>query len=299
MLGYIILDISSTEKGVRDVDSWSDSGLCGEKVTWALLGEILFIDGEGEIEDYLPDHSIWEPLAWLVHSVVIGNGVTRIGNYAFWGFTALKEISIPWSVTEIGEGAFPNRESLPRITGSGKRPRYFARDSMLVDSNSGLVVWPPEKAVKPAHWFAVNDNDCVFRIETGLHSINGTSSIACFGNNGTLIEIRESGGTIIDIECIYLKSTLHEPNLFLPDYRNHSELAETACFYCPDYQYAVRHLCLVNVVQDKMEIILSENLDDVCCYHVEGRVEYYCNNQQEVVFIRIVDLSEYEFSVLG
>ena len=94
MLGYIILDISSTEKGVRDVDSWSDSGLCGEKVTWELLGEILFIDGEGEIEDYLPDHSIWEPLAWLVHSVVIGNGVTRIGNYAFWGFTALKEISL-------------------------------------------------------------------------------------------------------------------------------------------------------------------------------------------------------------
>ena len=94
------------------MDCWSDSGLCGEKVTWELLGEILFIDGEGEIEDYLPDHSIWEPLAWLVHSVVIGNGVTRIGNYAFWGFTALKEISIPWSVTEIGEGAFPNRERL-------------------------------------------------------------------------------------------------------------------------------------------------------------------------------------------
>ena len=280
------------------MDAWCDTGYCGEKLSWELLGDTLYIGGEGKMYDYLQGQSVWEPLAWLVHSVVIEKGVTGIGKYAFWSFPALTSIAIADTVTEFGEGAFPNRPFLPEIKGPGKYSRYFAREGTLIDKTSNLAVWPPEKAGKPAHWFAVSDNDCVFRIETGLHSFGGISSIASFGDSNTLIEIRESGGTIIDIECIYLEPTLHEPNLFLPDYRNDPELKETERFYCPDHEYGVRHLCLVNVVRDKMEIILGENLDDICCYHLEGRVEYYCNERQEAMLIRISDLTEEEYRFL-
>jgi len=297
MLGYIILDISSTEKGVRDVDSWSDSGLCGEKVTWALLGEILFIDGEGEIEDYLPGRSVWEPLAWLVRSVVIGKGVTRIGDYAFWGFSNLTSISIPWSVSSIGEGAFPELQKPPEFTASGIQ-RYFYRNGTLIDVTSNLPVWPRKRAASTGSRFAVCENDCVFRIETGRHSIDGQSGIGCFGDRNTLIEIRETNGWIIDMECIYLEPVLHEPNLFLPDCQSDPDLEETDRFFCPDYEYGTRQPSLVNVGRDKMEIILSENLDDICRYHVEGRVQYYCDELNNVLLIRIVDLSEHEFSVL-
>ena len=282
-----------------DTDAWCDSGLCGDKLTWNLQGDVLFIDGEGNMDNYLPNNSVWTPLAWLVHSVVIGNGAMSIGDYAFSGFTNLTNISIPKSVNNIGEGAFDDCPSLKEITVSRENASYYLWDGMLVDSSRYQPIWPPEKIGKPLGRFAVNENDCVFRIETGRRNFGPWSGIACFGDSNTLIEIRESGGTIIDIECIYLRPTLHEPNLFLPDYRSDSELEETEYFYCPDYQYEVRHLCLVNVVQDKMEIILSEKLDEISCYHVEGRVEYYCNDQQEVVLIRISDLSENESRILS
>ena len=282
-----------------DTDAWCDSGLCGDKLTWNLQGDVLFIDGDGTMDNYLPNNSVWTPLAWLVHSVVIGNGAMSIGDYAFSGFTNLTNISIPKSVNNIGEGAFDDCTSLKEITVSRENASYYLWDGMLVDRSRYQPIWPPEKIGKPLGRFAVNENDCVFRIETGRCNFGPWSGIACFGDSDTLIEIRESGGTIIDIECIYLRPTLHEPNLFLPDYRSDPELEETNYFYCPDYQYEVRHLCLVNVVQDKMEIILSEKLDDIRFYHTDGRVEYYCNDQQEVVLIRISDLSESEFRILS
>ena len=278
------------------MDYWSDSGLCGEKVTWELLGEILFIDGEGKMDNFLPNNSVWTPFAWLVRSVVIGNGVTSIGDHAFSGFTNLTDISIPKTVTRIGKGAFDGCTGLKKLTVPRENEFYYLWNGMLIEHPSCRTIWPPERELLSR--FAVDENDCVFRIETGRRGFAAWGGIAYFGDSNTLIEIRESGGTIIDIECIYLEPKLHEPNLFLPDYRNDSALEETESFYCPGYQYEVRHLCLVNVVRDRMEIILGENVDDICCYHVEGRVEYYCNDQQEVVLIRITDLSEYEFNVL-
>lgn len=277
---------------------WSDCGPCGEKISWELLGDELFIDGEGKMDDYLPNKSIWEDLAFLVRSVSIGRGVTSIGNYAFWSFPALKKISIPSTVTEIGEGAFPEGRELPEITGDRRPPRYFAHEGILFDRFTDLPAWPPTIAGKYISRFAVNEDDCVFRIVTGRHSEYGSSGIACFGDENTLIEIRESGGTIIDIECIYLEPTLHEPNLFLPDYRSDPELQETESFYCPDYEYEKRQLCLVNVVRDRMEIVLSEKLESVCRYRVEGRVEYYCDEEGDVVVIRVSDLTEEEFTGL-
>jgi hypothetical protein len=281
-----------------DMDAWCDSGLCGDKLTWNLQGDVLFIDGEGNMDNYLPNNSVWAPLAWLVHSVIIGNGVRSIGSYAFSGFTNLTNISIPKSVNNIGEGTFSGCINLKEITVSRENASYYQWDGILVDSSRYQPIWPPEKIGKPLGRFAVNENDCVFRIETGRRIGGWGSGIACFGDNNTLIEIRESGGTIIDIECIYLSPTLHESNLFLPDYRSDPELEETNYFYCPDYQYEVRHLCLVNVVRDKMEIILSEKLDNIRFYHTDGRLEHYCNDQQEVVFIRVSDLTEEEYRVL-
>ncbi len=281
------------------MDAWCDFGLCGEKMTWNLEGDILFINGTGKMDNYLPNNSVWTPLAWLVRSVVIGNGVWSIGDYAFSGFTNLTDISIPKSVSDIGKGAFADCTSLKEITVSRENGYYYQWNGMLIDDSRYQPIWPPEKAGKPLSRFAVNENDCVFRIETGRRCGVWGSGIACFGDSDTLIEIRESGGTIIDIECIYLEPTLHESNLFLPDYRSDPNLEEAEYFYCPDYEYETRHPCVVNVVRDRMEIILSENLDNISYYHVEGRVEYYCNDQQEVVFIRISDLSESEFRILS
>lgn len=49
-------------------------------------------------------------------NVVIPNGVTRIGDYAFWGCTDLTNVTLSNSITEIGWGAFIECSSLTSIT---------------------------------------------------------------------------------------------------------------------------------------------------------------------------------------
>ena len=50
-----------------------------------------------------------------VTSVVIPEGVEWIGNYAFHGCNSLKNVKIPHGVTNIGEGAFMSCNNLVRV----------------------------------------------------------------------------------------------------------------------------------------------------------------------------------------
>lgn len=48
----------------------------------------------------------------LITSIVIGEGITSIGNYAFYGYDHLTSVTIPSSVKSIGEGAFTKCSAL-------------------------------------------------------------------------------------------------------------------------------------------------------------------------------------------
>lgn len=91
-------------------------GKCGS-LTWSVDGNgKLTISGSGK----MPDYDIWDsnPAPWRsikeIKSVVIGNGVTRIGNHAFI-YGNLESVSIASSVTEIGELAFYNSVYLKNL----------------------------------------------------------------------------------------------------------------------------------------------------------------------------------------
>lgn len=66
----------------------------------------LTIRGEGAMYDYSSSTVPWNAQKSKITSVVIENGVTSIGNYAFEDCSALKMLDIPQSVTEIGSKAF-------------------------------------------------------------------------------------------------------------------------------------------------------------------------------------------------
>jgi len=77
----------------------------------------LTLTGYGRI----PDYSNLQPAPWAKHraeikSIVIGSGITSIGEYAFAGSSALTSVQIPAGVTQIEDYAFANCSALPAIT---------------------------------------------------------------------------------------------------------------------------------------------------------------------------------------
>ena len=88
-----------------------------ETITWTLCDDgVLIICGTGEMPDYGYDNSPWNEHRKLITTVVIGNGVTSIGNNAFSSCSNLSEVIIPNSVITIGVSAFSYTQSLIEVT---------------------------------------------------------------------------------------------------------------------------------------------------------------------------------------
>ena len=88
------------------------SGTCGNNVIWTLDDNgTLTISGTGEIKNYR-----YSPFNSNIKSVIIENGVTSIGDYAFRVCSGLTSITIPDSVTSIGDYAFSDCSGLTSIT---------------------------------------------------------------------------------------------------------------------------------------------------------------------------------------
>lgn len=90
-----------------------NSGTCGEGVTWKIVDRVLIISGSGIIEPDKGD-SLWDKGGF--DSAVIEDGVTGIGERAFYNCYCLTNIDIPSSVASIGERAFRDCSKLSVIT---------------------------------------------------------------------------------------------------------------------------------------------------------------------------------------
>lgn len=122
-------------KTVQAATSDTVSGTCGENAKWKYnrKTKTLTISGTGAMTDYASSFD-WESYIgyyprWKgseyterleLEKVVIGDGITKIGNYAFNGFANLKQVKIGKKVKSIGTEAFADCEALTTIkTGDG------------------------------------------------------------------------------------------------------------------------------------------------------------------------------------
>lgn len=99
------------------------SGTCGDGVWWGYDEEnkTLVIGGSGAMKDYpliiFPEPDTpWFAYTNSIKTIVIENGVTSIGDCAFFACAGLTDITIPNSVTNIGRSAFSGCSGLTGIT---------------------------------------------------------------------------------------------------------------------------------------------------------------------------------------
>ena len=86
-----------------------ESGTCGANLTWTLDDQgTLTISGSGNMTNYASQGAPWFSIQnrTKLKKVIIKEGVTSIGNYAFANLSAITEIITPSTVAKIGEHAF-------------------------------------------------------------------------------------------------------------------------------------------------------------------------------------------------
>ena len=185
------LDAALTRETDRDsviLPSYSDapenafiSGSCGDGVIWSLylLDGTLSLTGSGPMADYTATQPApWQEQAPQIRSIVVSQGITRIGSYAFRSCTSLESLTLPAGLTSIGDYAFTGcnalesavlPEGLTAIGNSAFRncgqlqsltlPRSLTRLGSRIFSfcpRLVLTLWPDSPAEKYATDYAIS-----------------------------------------------------------------------------------------------------------------------------------------------
>ncbi len=94
------------------------NGTCGENLTWVLDSEgTLTISGTGAMTNYSwSTHPSWYDYRDSIKKVVIGEGVTSVGEEAFYGYSSLAEVQLPSTMKALYYNAFSACNALKDVT---------------------------------------------------------------------------------------------------------------------------------------------------------------------------------------
>ena len=100
---------------ISTVSVYAEDNTCGDNLTWSLTDGVLTISGEGDMYDYSSNSMPWNSSKSSITEIVIEDGVTSIGQSAFYECTSLKKLTIGKGVTFISEYAFYKTNLLDTI----------------------------------------------------------------------------------------------------------------------------------------------------------------------------------------
>ena len=125
--------------------SAATSGTTGD-CTWSLDGTELTISGNGPMRNYDSDY---HDLPWGddITSVVIENGVTSIGDRAFYSCGGLTSVNIGNGVTTIGDYAFSGCYGLTSIVVDADNATYCSENGVVFSKDkTSLICFPTGKS---------------------------------------------------------------------------------------------------------------------------------------------------------
>ncbi|MDE6426812.1 MAG: leucine-rich repeat protein [Ruminococcus sp.] len=165
-----------------------DSGKCGDDVYYTLdENGLLTISGTGKMTNWTwSGNKPWEEYRQDIKNVIIEDGVTHIGNHAFFVDESLTSIKIPDSVTSIGISAFDGCDSLTAIDVSENNINYMSENGILFDKNKTTLIRYPE--CKKDTEYIIPDTVTIIEYRAFYDCVNLTSvtipdSVTSIGKN--------------------------------------------------------------------------------------------------------------------
>ncbi|MBE6812715.1 MAG: leucine-rich repeat domain-containing protein [Ruminococcaceae bacterium] len=113
----VLFAVSATENNLP-AHAAVINGQINTGISWQFDDEtcMLTVSGNGEIPDFTSGIADWGGCSYETKEIVIGEGITYIGEYSFCSFFNTEKITLPSTLTGIGESAFSNCRNLASIT---------------------------------------------------------------------------------------------------------------------------------------------------------------------------------------
>ena len=161
-------------------------GYCGDGViyTYDETTKTLTIEGNNAMADYSdPSLCPWYSYRGDIQTLVIKDGVTSIGSYAFFDCSSLTSVTIPNSVTSIGYSAFLNCSGMAEIKVANGNSVYDSRNdcNAIIETSTNTLIVGCKNTIIPNSVTSIGDG--AFRDCSGLTSVTIPNSVASIGNN--------------------------------------------------------------------------------------------------------------------
>ena len=111
---YKSADIWKTFGAITGIPS-GECGADGNNLSWMIKDSTLIITGSGAMANWNSNTVPWAAHRAEISKVSFPNGITTIGDYAFYQFTAMDAVQIPQGVTSIGYSAFSGCTGLKKL----------------------------------------------------------------------------------------------------------------------------------------------------------------------------------------
>ena len=189
---FLVLCLIFTLLPVGATADAATSGTCGSNLKWKLEGGTLIVSGTGAMYNY--DYGSGRIQPWpgdSIEEVVIGSGVTSIGNYAFEECHSINSVTIGKDVKSIGEGAFstlyggPESITIPVSVTSIGDYAFNGWDLITVNYGGTVNQWKAMNTYDRNYFLAAAEIKCVDGTVLP-RGICGADLTWKMNNNGTL-----------------------------------------------------------------------------------------------------------------
>lgn len=100
----------------NSTDSSDDSSQEENNITWEINDDTLTISGSGKMQDYeYGSPAPWYDVDPYIKHIVIEEGITHLGKFAFYDYTEVETVSIPSTITSVGGYCFAEDRNLKSV----------------------------------------------------------------------------------------------------------------------------------------------------------------------------------------